>query len=258
MILKLLSLNGMIFLILTVLTEKCNAQNLALRKETICSSVFDNLSLPSNLVDGDSNPNYSSGHCYHGSDGPGGPNWAVVDLVDSYYVDYVNLFSRDYCCPERMDYFVIGLDSKNYNGLDVVRGTYPLCGQYKYKAVGGGKHTLKCNAHLTSAHRYVIAQQPVYGPGAFSICELEVFAANYLNSKIWKRFFNRRLSGYVSGRLVVNGRIKCLLTCIPGSCDSVNFQVDGSVCELNRHLNGYLLSSLNLSSGWSFYEVQYA
>ncbi|ESO01510.1 hypothetical protein HELRODRAFT_174466 [Helobdella robusta] len=210
------------------------------------------------MVDGDSNPNFLMGHCFHGIDDLGGPNWAVVDLAENYYVDYVNLYSRNEESA-RLNYFLIGLTSVNYfpAGSNITRGTYPLCGQYKYKAVLSAKHTLKCNANLAS-YRYVIAQQPASGPGSLTICEMEVFDADKPNSKIWKRYQNTRLNGYVSNVETVSNMLKCLMRCVPGKCDSFNFKPAGSVCELNSHLNGYMQTNLNISLGWSFLEVCYA
>ncbi|ESN96499.1 hypothetical protein HELRODRAFT_163568 [Helobdella robusta] len=210
--------------------------NLALgRPATSSSTLGSNVPCdPDKLVDGDANPTLTAGHCFHSNDPAGGPNWAVVDLVSDYYVDVVNLFSRD-CNVARLDNFIIGLTSVNYfpNGSEVVRGSYPLCGQYKYKAVVSSKLTLKCYANLPS-YRYVIAQQPISGTGWFTICELEVYAAKN-----------------------PNGKMRCLIGCLPGQCDSINFS--GTVCELNTHLRGYNRSYLkvNTSPGWSFYEVQY-
>ncbi|ESO03134.1 hypothetical protein HELRODRAFT_174026 [Helobdella robusta] len=165
------------------------AQNLALNKPTINSSVYPYYFSPSSnlLVDGDSNPEFENRHCFSTGDGPGGPNWAVIDLFNQYHADYANLFSRGYCCTDRMDYFLIGLTSVDYfpfgSASNIVRGDYPLCGQYEYKSVTAAWHKLKCNANLISAYRYVILQQPSTGPGLLTVCEMEIYAALNINCK---------------------------------------------------------------------------
>ncbi|ESN94786.1 hypothetical protein HELRODRAFT_180128 [Helobdella robusta] len=233
------------------------SENLALKKLTKSSSVFHNNNTwhSSLMVDGDANPFADLGHCFHSDDWPGGPNWVVVDLADDYYVDRVNLYSRDRC-PERLDYFIIGLTSVNYSAIP--RGIYPLCGQYKYKAVVRSKLKLKCNANLPS-YRYVISQQPADGVGWLTICELEVYEARNLNSKVWSRKMNHKLIGYTSHEMVTNRLLKCLSSCVPGLCHSVNFKHEESICQLNQHLFGYPQTALNNNTGgWSFYEVYYA
>ncbi|ESN98445.1 hypothetical protein HELRODRAFT_176919 [Helobdella robusta] len=233
------------------------SKNVAVNKPTTCSSIYYG-SGPNRMVDGDVNPNFFAGHCFHGYDDSGGPNWAVVDLTDVYFVDYVDLYSRE-CCPERLDYFIIGLTSVNYfgPGSNVIRGDYPLCGQYKYKGAVNAKLTLKCNANLLSPYRYVIAQQPTSGPGSLTICELEVYPAINFNFKIWRRYANLRLAGYTFLVTHASHVAECFFNCAPGLCDSVNFKPDGSLCELNSHLKGYDQTSLNVSPDWSFLEVQY-
>ncbi|ESO04253.1 hypothetical protein HELRODRAFT_172609 [Helobdella robusta] len=205
------------------------------------------------MVDGDTNPDFFAGHCYNGADPPGGPNWAEVDLAADYYVDVVYMFTRD-----------------SFR-------TYPLCGQYKYKAVASARLTLKCNANL-APYRYVIAQQPADGYGWFSSCEMEVYAAKdhkcyihfnfflYIHfyriiifaAKIWKRKSNTRLTGNYSLAVTAEYEMMCLLKCLPGKCDSFNFHSTDATCELNKHVNGYNQSYLTPSPDWSFYEVQYA
>ncbi|ESO00629.1 hypothetical protein HELRODRAFT_175606 [Helobdella robusta] len=234
-------------------------KNVALNKPAVSSSFLDNYLHPiaALMVDGDPNPNYMLGHCFHSSDGPGGPNWAVVDLINNYNVEYVNLYSRN-MLPERLDYFIVGLTSVNYSGpgLDIIRGTYPLCGQYGYKAVISSKHTLKCYANLVS-YRYVIVQQPANGAGSLTICELEVYPPANPYSKFWNPSLNCRLTGHVSC-VIAASRLECLIKCLPGECGSFNFKADESICELNQHLQGYSQTDLIVSSGWSFYQAQYA
>ncbi|ESO05605.1 hypothetical protein HELRODRAFT_171258 [Helobdella robusta] len=130
-------------------------------------------------------------------------------------------------------------------------------GQYKYTVVKSSKHTLKCNANLPS-NRYIIAQQPVNGAGLLTICEMEVFAAKNLNSKIWKRYQSTHLTGYTTRVTTFNNVMSCLLMCVPGEYDSVNFHINGAVCEMNSHMNGYQQTSLNNLLGWIFLEVEYA
>ncbi|ESN98424.1 hypothetical protein HELRODRAFT_176891 [Helobdella robusta] len=240
-----------------------SAQNLALNKSTASSSVYKKVPGlvpgPNLLVDGNANPTLSMGHCYHGGDPGGGPNWVVVDLQGSFYVDYVYVFARN-GNADRLDYFIVGLTSINYlaPASNILRGSYAMCGQYKYKTVVSARHTLKCNANLVPAYRYVIFQQPATGPGLFTICELEVYAVTNLNAKIWKRYYNNRLIGNSFKVITVNDRMRCMIKCLPGECYSVNFRQNKSTCELNKHVNGYALSSLNISLEWDFYEVQYA
>ncbi|ESO04193.1 hypothetical protein HELRODRAFT_191744 [Helobdella robusta] len=254
--------NDIVFNEVTLPINFLNAfsKNLALNQPAASSSLhgaFQSLGAKL-LVDGDANPDYLQGHCMHGVDGSGGPNWAVVDLADKYGVDFVVLYSRD-CIPDRLDYFMIGLTSVDYfaPGSNVVRGTYPLCGQYKYQAVVSSKHTLKCNANLLP-YRFVIVQQPITGPGSLTVCELEVYKADNSNSKKWNRYVNYKLTGYTSHVMVVSHKLKCFFNCMPGLCNSVNFKEDGSVCELNQHLFGYNQNNLMVSADWSFYEVHYA
>ncbi|ESN95941.1 hypothetical protein HELRODRAFT_178859 [Helobdella robusta] len=208
------------------------------------------------MVDGDANPDFLKGHCFHGVDGPAGPNWAYVDLAGEYYVDIVNVFSRN-IENERLHYFLIGLTDAS-PGSSVVRGSYHLCGQYKDDITDAGRNSVKCSANLLS-YRYVIIQQPVDGVGFLTVCELEVYGAKNLNSKIWKRYRDYKLTGYTS-RLItaVSCVMKCFFMCLPGLCHSINFQPESSTYELNHHLFGYNLINLNVSQSWSFYEVSYA
>ncbi|ESO13086.1 hypothetical protein HELRODRAFT_159690 [Helobdella robusta] len=122
--------------------------NVALGKPATSSSVWGGYAYlaASNMVDGDANPNDYLGHCFVCDDGAGGPNWAVVDLLSTHHVDRVDLYSKD-CCAERLDYFIIGLTSVNYfqSWSSIIRGAYPICAQYKYKAVNRSKHTLNAN-----------------------------------------------------------------------------------------------------------------
>ncbi|ESN95728.1 hypothetical protein HELRODRAFT_179201 [Helobdella robusta] len=233
------------------------AQNLAFNKTATCSSFFRHPINPvvKLLVDGNRNPDFWAGHCFHGGDPAGGPNWAVVDLAGLYYVDVVYMFTRNMFTPP-LDYFLIGLTSSS-PGSNIIRGTYPLCGQYKYKAVASARLTLKCNAKL-APYRYVIAQQPADGYGWFSSCEMEVYAAKNLNSKIWKGYTNMRLTGNNSLVMTAKYEMICLLKCIPDKCDSFNFHSTDATCELNKHINGYNLSYLSSSPNWSFFEIQYA
>ncbi|ESO07863.1 hypothetical protein HELRODRAFT_184100 [Helobdella robusta] len=233
------------------------AQNLALNKPATNSSLYIHYVRPvvGLMVDGDTNPDFFAGHCYNGADPPGGPNWAVVDLAADYYVDVVYMFTRDSFTPP-LDYFLIGLTFSS-PGSNIIRGTYPLCGQYKYKAAASARLTLKCNANL-APYRYVIAQQPADGYGWFSSCEMEVYAAKDHKSKIWKRKSNTRLTGNYSLAVTAEYEMMCLLKCLPGKCDSFNFHSTDATCELNKHVNGYNQSYLTASTNWSFYEVQYA
>ncbi|ESO09032.1 hypothetical protein HELRODRAFT_168967 [Helobdella robusta] len=213
------------------------AQNLALNKPTASSSVYASEGIysgPNLMVDGDRDPEYFAGHCFMSSDGPAGPNWALLDLADYYFVDSAILFARN------------------------DKGTYPLCGQYRYPIVASAKHTLKCNANIKLSYRYVIVQQPTNGDGYLTVCEMEVYSAKNLNSKIWKRHSNYQLVGYNFGEIKPSNKLECLLKCLPGECDSFNFQVVEEICQLNNHLNGYEQSDLRNTSGWSFYEVHFA
>ena len=75
-----------------------------------------------------------------------------------------------------MDYFIIGVTNNDYfpNGKDVIRGSYPLCGQYPSVAQPSARHSLSCDTGL-SAYRYLVAQQPYNGIGCFTICEIEAY-----------------------------------------------------------------------------------
>ena len=87
-----------------------------------------------------------------------------------------------------------------YDFTSVVRGNYPLCGQYRGKVAEGRRVTMKCNANLP-AYRYFIIQQP-YGTydGYFGACEIEAYPASinpgeanknsFWRHKFWKWTFS--------------------------------------------------------------------
>ena len=52
--------------------------------------------MPADLaVDGDYDTNVYHFHCAHNNDGPGGPNWFVVDLGIFFNIDRVAVTNRD-------------------------------------------------------------------------------------------------------------------------------------------------------------------
>ena len=80
----------------------------------------------------------------------------------------------------RLDYFIVGVtNSFNPTTNPPIRGNYSLCGQYPTTAALGAKLTQTCNPN-TPPGQFVIIQQPSDGPGLLTVCELEVYAGNFI------------------------------------------------------------------------------
>ena len=77
--------------------------NLAMGKPATQSSTYGNdLKWAANrVVDGNPNPDGLFGYsCSATNDGPGGPNWLMVDLGSVYTIGYVVVTNRGDCCGE--------------------------------------------------------------------------------------------------------------------------------------------------------------
>ena len=73
---------------------------------------------------------------------------------------------------ERLDNFLVGVTNDFSPPNWVVRGSYPLCGQYSTATYS--KMYLNCTAN-TPPGQFVIIQQPSNRTGWLTICEFEVY-----------------------------------------------------------------------------------
>ncbi|ESN98181.1 hypothetical protein HELRODRAFT_177427 [Helobdella robusta] len=132
-------------------------------------------------VDGDTNPlKY-----FHVDFEPLREYWLIVDMIMSYKIEYVVLWSRlGPTYTARNDYFIIGLTNVNYFNLstgETIRGRFPLCGQYLTTTKSAAPHRLNCTSKVPP-YRYVIAQQKLGQPFGFAVAELEAFPLNGIKS----------------------------------------------------------------------------
>ncbi|ESN98185.1 hypothetical protein HELRODRAFT_177433 [Helobdella robusta] len=134
-------------------TEPYLNKNILLRKPTHNSSALSSTALYDSrlAVDGDRNRNFWAGSCFHAVAETSAQYYIIVDMLYSYKVDHVVVWSRD-ANAARLDYFLIGLTSINYfmKTTTVARGSYPLCGQYPYVTQVSNKLST-----LKSASRFV-------------------------------------------------------------------------------------------------------
>ncbi|ESO13087.1 hypothetical protein HELRODRAFT_159691 [Helobdella robusta] len=130
--------------------------NLALRKPTFSSSTLINH--PSHdskrAVDGFRSGSLFTAGCFHSAKGP--PNWLAVDLLAVYSVYYVMLLNRADCCAQRMNEYIVGLNTTlGSNGIK--RWDYDLCGQYPKETKLNTSYITVCNAY-PYGHKFVIVQ----------------------------------------------------------------------------------------------------
>ncbi|XP_063770999.1 fucolectin-like [Pseudophryne corroboree] len=145
-------------------------ENLALRGRATQSSIYLDhsngyLGLGMNAIDGNTDPNYYHGSCFH-SNNDVGPWWRV-DLLDSYYISNIIITNRGDCCPERLNgaKIVVGNSLVN-NGKN-----NPSCGQIT-KLAAGASQNFQCHGMVG---RYVI----VYLPGKQNLHFSEIQIMGY-------------------------------------------------------------------------------
>ncbi|ESN96951.1 hypothetical protein HELRODRAFT_178752 [Helobdella robusta] len=146
-----------------------NLANLAIKRTTFSSSVYQNPLSPTNhAVDGNRGGVLLTDGCFHSDLLP--PNWMAVDLLDVYAVYYVMLVSRADCCGERLDNYKVGLN----RSLEpvAVRWSYDICGLYPKKTEAAFWYITLCESYLYG-HRYLIVQSN--DTQMLTVCELEVY-----------------------------------------------------------------------------------
>ncbi|XP_063775086.1 fucolectin-like [Pseudophryne corroboree] len=131
-------------------------ENLALRGRATQSSIhLDSsvgyLGLGANAIDGNTDPNYFHGSCFHSSNDVG--PWWRVDLLDSYHISNIIITNRGDCCPERLN----GAKIVFGNSLENDGKTNPSCGEITTLAAGASQ-TFECDGMVG---RYVIVYLPV-------------------------------------------------------------------------------------------------
>ncbi|ESN91179.1 hypothetical protein HELRODRAFT_182151 [Helobdella robusta] len=172
--------------------------------------------------------------------------WWMVDLGDSYYIDYVVVFTTP-GLEFQLSHFIVGLANTL---TPVVRNTYEVCGQYQGYILAPGFYQVKCSASLP-AYRVIILQQSTPNSGTFGFAEMEVFASDDPGSKIWRKTSKYRLLKTPTASRRTRSVAECVVGCSLLRCYSMNFNVALRACELFQSLKGvaapYFLTS---DSGW--------
>ncbi|ESO00879.1 hypothetical protein HELRODRAFT_175375 [Helobdella robusta] len=242
--------------------------NLLLNKTVNISSIYNDFVCgvlkAALIVDGFHDTSLYNCHCGHNNDGSGGPNWYMVDMEASYFVDRIVLTARGDSpnitrIARRLDNFIIGLTDVDSSTSPPQRNNYPMCATWPGSVKIGSRVELKCNANLPK-YRYLIAQASANTPdGFFAICELEAYEPLDENSFRWKRKSNVRLAGFQFKQLNVRSALECMHKCKQlGGCDSINFHPASKLCQFNSHVNGYYTTTLTSDTNWSFYTVNYS
>ncbi|ESN98180.1 hypothetical protein HELRODRAFT_193118 [Helobdella robusta] len=184
-------------------------------------------------VDGYPNPNVYDSHCFHVANEPLADYWLLVDMIMPYKIDYVVVWGRD-DYVQRLDYFIIGLTNVNYFNLptnQTIRGKFPLCGVYPYKAQPSFGNRVNCSSNLP-ASRYIIAQQTPLAEFGFCICEIEAYA---IQENLWRRKSGLKLSGLILLTASSKSVYQCILMCQQlTDCSSINFEIESKICEFNE------------------------
>ncbi|ESN97764.1 hypothetical protein HELRODRAFT_177827 [Helobdella robusta] len=215
--------------------EVYSRSSLATGKYSTASSYYQNSSCyhPSKGNDGNYVQALACNNCYRGSDPRGGGNWWLVDLLDVYFIDIVVVYTIS-GFEMQLVQFLVGL--ANTLG-PVVRNSYELCDQYQKPIVVPGSYQVRCNANLEQ-YSIVIIQQPSTGFGSMAFAEMEVFAAQNPESKVWKKFAKNRLAKPASVTKIVRSAIECVIGCSIIKCYSVNYNHVLMSCEMFASLQG--------------------
>ncbi|ESN95511.1 hypothetical protein HELRODRAFT_179287 [Helobdella robusta] len=252
---------------------KPRKENVLLRKNgSMSSSIYASTILTGRsyfltsdyAVNGVRNPSIKHGDSAHTNEGSTGANWIQVDMGRNYYIDYIAFLSLDTTgvnVASRVTNFIIGLTSNRSADVAPARGQYPLCNTYPGNVPIATRVSLQCSANLP-AYRYLIAQQ-AYGmsDGYFSTSELEAYEPqNDKKDKIWCSLQNFQLFGYSFNEFQAFKPLCCIIKCLKlgeAECDSINFNYQLKICQLNKHRNGYTRTNLIRSITWSFWNATY-
>ncbi|ESN98177.1 hypothetical protein HELRODRAFT_177423 [Helobdella robusta] len=245
-------------------SQQCavSRRNVLLYKPTSQSSSYyeveNNLWYNSSLaVDGDRDPNAFNGYCFIADNvEPLSDFLVAVDMIISYKVDYVLLWTRD-SYADCSNNFIVGLTNVNYFNQpsnQAIRGRYPICGVYPYPIQTSASHWVNCSSSLP-ASRYVIAQQSLSALKGFCVCELEVFTTEEVSTNLMKRRSGLKLNGLVTSSLVFKYVQQCLMACQQlNGCLSVNFGVDSRLCDLNAG-SVHDASSIEVNQSYDYWEI---
>ncbi|ESN95490.1 hypothetical protein HELRODRAFT_179260 [Helobdella robusta] len=245
--------------------------NLVLKKMSLSSSEYpatNSLTLKAFkmistfMVDGVRDTTPLHGHCVQTSEVGTSPNWIQADMDGNHHIDYIAFTNRDTPLDfvlVRSTNFIIGLTPYNASDVAPVRGQYPLCNTYPGAVPRNRRVTLQCNANLP-AYRYVIVQQ-AYGisDGHLTVCELEVYEPSSF-SKVWISRQDHQLVGYTFLEFPALRPMSCIVQCIKlglYQCDSINFNKQLNVCQLNSHRNGFQIGNFASNKNWTFWNATY-
>ncbi|XP_059138701.1 uncharacterized protein LOC131927060 [Physella acuta] len=144
-------------------------RNVALKQTAQLTSTYDDLTLASHAVDGNTNTNYMGRSCVHTRESDSSPALTLT-LSRPYLLTRYEVYNRydDMCCPERLKGFVL----KSYNGQTLV---------YTYTDVARDplrQYTIVPNRGGNPVTRVNIAANYI-NPGTtrkiLSLCEVELF-----------------------------------------------------------------------------------
>lgn len=149
-------------------------------------------------------------------------DWFMCDLLNVYLIDYVKLLSQDHTYySNRLDNFIVGLSMDAYETGNVVRGTYPLCGQYPGAVGASNIVSLTCSKPVPVA-RHIIVQQPASPQyNHLTICEMVAYS---IQGTKWYRVKDSYLGQSEVARRQVRSGLECMKTCVVmDACISVNW-----------------------------------
>ncbi|XP_059138703.1 uncharacterized protein LOC131927061 isoform X2 [Physella acuta] len=143
-------------------------RNVALKQTAQLTSTYDDYSLASHAVDGNTNTNYLGRSCVHTRDSDLNPSLTLI-LAGSYLVSRYKVYNRyDGCCPERLKGFYL----TSYHGPDLVYAytdvSRDALRQYTIVPDRGGNPVSRVNI----AANYII---PGTRTKILSLCEVELY-----------------------------------------------------------------------------------
>ncbi|XP_033104464.1 antigen WC1.1-like [Anneissia japonica] len=128
--------------------------------------------IPGRAVDGSRSTNYNHNSCTHTERGP--VNWWMVDLGNSYSIQYVRIHNRGDCCRERLNGATIRVGD-NYDGML----TNAQCGEPIADADTSASSVIdrQCNPPLDGRYVSVAIEVDTY----LTLCEVEVWGQGDLS-----------------------------------------------------------------------------